>query len=163
MDCPMRIALASNLAEDDMMRVWRKWSLHDPILSRNTYDVLKSSRAGVICSGTATLEAALCGCPCVVMYRGSWAMGIEYRLRKPQFEYISLPNILLDKPLLKELIQEAATADAVLSELEDLMREGDRRDAVLRGFSELADSLGGADCLTSTANLVKALVSDDRS
>ena len=163
MDCPMRIALASNLDEDEMLRVWRKSSSHDPILSRDTYDVLKTSRAGVICSGTATLEAALCGCPCVVMYRGGWATGIEYRLRKPKFDYISLPNILLDKPLLKELIQEAATADAVLSELDDLMREGDRRDAVLGGFSELAESLGGADSLTSTANLVKALVSGDRS
>ena len=160
MEGPVRIAVAPNADEEVVKRAWMKWSDHEPMLSRNTYKVLKSSRTGIICSGTATLEAALCGCPCVVMYRGTWLMEVEYWIRRPKFQYISLPNILLDRPLLKELIQWDATPDAVRAEVEALHADGARREEVLKAFGELFDSLGETNCLESTAELAKTLFPD---
>lgn len=157
MEGPVRIAVAPNADEEAIKKEWMKWSDHDLILSRNTYEVLKSSRSGIVCSGTATLEAALCGCPCVVMYRGTWIMEIEYRIRRPKFEYISLPNILLDRPLLKELIQWDATPDNVRSELEDIHKDGPRREEVLSAYREIYKSLGSTDCIERTAELAKTL------
>ncbi len=154
---PVRIAVAPNADEQAIRMAWIKWSDHEPLLSRNAHRVLKSSRSAVVCSGTATLESALCGCPCVVMYRGTWLMEIEYRIRKPKFEYMSLPNILLDRPLLKELIQWDATPDALRAELELLHADCQRRSEVVSAFQELSDALGGTDCLERTAELAKSL------
>ncbi|MCH8978376.1 MAG: hypothetical protein IH945_03930 [Armatimonadetes bacterium] len=155
---PIRIAVAPNIDEQKLRHAWIKWSDHEPIYSHSVYEVLKASRSGVVCSGTATLEAALCGCPCVVLYRGGKVMELEYRLRRPKFEYMSLPNILLDRPLLKELIQWDATPDALRAELELLHADGQRRSEVLSAFQELSDALGATDCLERTAELAKTLV-----
>ncbi|MCH7945198.1 MAG: hypothetical protein IIC73_04180, partial [Armatimonadetes bacterium] len=155
---PIRIAVAPNIDEQKLRHAWIKWSDHEPLYSRNAHEVLKASRSGVVCSGTATLEAALCGCPCVVLYRGGKVMELEYRLRRPKFEYMSLPNILLDRPLLKELIQWDATPDALGAELELLHADGQRRSEVVSAFQELSDALGGTDCLERTAELAKTLV-----
>lgn len=157
---PVTIALAPNADEDALRRVWMKWSDHVPRIVYRAAEALKASRSAIVCSGTATLEAALCACPCVVVYRGNWIMEIEYRARKPKFEHISLPNILLGRPLLKELIQDTATPAAVAEELQALHKEGARRDEVLQAFRELADSLGEPDCLDRTAELARSMMAE---
>ena len=154
---PVRIALAPNADERLVRDTWTKWSDHEPIVVRGAAGALKASRSAVVCSGTATLEAALCACPCVVVYRGNWVMEIEYRLRKPQFDFISLPNILLGRPLLKELIRQDATPQAIADELSSLHVETPRRHEVLAAFQALSDSLGGTDCLEKTADLARSL------
>jgi len=106
-----------------------------------------------VCSGTATLEAALCECPMVVVYRGTKIMEIEHRIRKPKFDYISLPNILLDRQLLPELIQHDAHPASIRDHLANI-REGVGREAQLAGFRELNELLGPSECLERTANLL---------
>ena len=155
---PVRIALAPNADEQRLRLAWMKWSDHEPIVVHSAAEALKASRSAVVCSGTATLEAALCACPCVVVYRGSWVMELEYRVRRPRFDHISLPNILLDRPLLKELIQRDATPDAIRAELQALHAEGPRRTEVLEAFQALADSLGSSDCLERTAELARTML-----
>lgn len=86
-----------------------------------TWEILKAAEKAVVCSGTATLEAALIGCPQVVMYR----MGrLNYILGKMlvKIKYISLVNILLNKPVVKELIQSQANKDQVLKAMSLLSR-----------------------------------------
>jgi lipid-A-disaccharide synthase len=135
-----------------------KWSDQDAIYTRSAAEALKAARSAVVCSGTATLEAALCGCPCVVVYRGNWVMEVEYRIRKPKFDWISLPNILLGRGLVKELIQWEATSGALKSEFQAIDTDGPRRDEVLAGFRELADSLGETNCLERTVELAKGFL-----
>ena len=84
-------------------------------------------------------------------------MEIEYKIRKPSFEYISLPNILLGWPLLKELIQWDATPENIRTELALVHVDGPRRSEIARAFKEIADSLGDTDCLERTAALAKTL------
>lgn len=124
----------------------------------DAHGALLRARAAVVCSGTATLEAALCGCPCVVVYRGSKWMELEYRIRRPRFDFISLPNILLGRGLLPELIQWDATPDRIHGLLAPLLDEGPEREAQLKGFADLDEELGPATALDATAELARRMV-----
>jgi lipid-A-disaccharide synthase len=121
------------------------------------YDALKESRCAIVCSGTATLESALCECPLVVLYRGDWLMKLEYFLRRPRLEYIALPNIILGRGVVPELIQDEATPEALAEHLRPLLSATDARAEQLSAFRELREVLGPADALTRCAQLVKEL------
>ncbi len=115
---------------------------------------LRTSEAGIICSGTATLEAALSQTPTVVVYRVSDLVILELRLirfKRPQF--VSQPNILLQREVVPELIQENFTVEKLKRTLDEI-----QTDAVAQkqrsAFAEISDLLGGDDCITKTAELI---------
>lgn len=155
---PVRLVVARNLGETAVLDEWRRAGGGPAeAVTTGAYGALKASRAAVVCSGTATLESALCGCPSVVVYRGSKAMEIEYRLRRPKFDHVSLPNILLGRRLLPELIQWDATAERIRAELDPLLADTPARQAQLDGFSELSGVLGPSDAVTRSAELILGL------
>jgi len=120
----------------------------------DTYGVLKRARAGIVCSGTATLEAALCRCPMVVLYKLSPAMVREaklIRMKRPKF--IALPNILMDREIVPEIAGEDVRAGQVRAQLDALLRDGEARSKQLADFEELDQVLGPADAITKTAEL----------
>lgn len=159
----VEFAVAPTADVKEMEATWRRVrpDIKAIFTSGDTYGVLKRARAAVVCSGTATLEAALCGCPCTVIYLGSKMMEIEYRIRKPKFEYISLPNILLRRQVVPELIQWDATPERISTEVAGLWRDGTIRDSQLAAFAELEDLLGPGDALTRTAALAASMLADD--
>ena len=125
----------------------------------DTAGVLSRARAAIVCSGTATLEAALCRCPMVVVYRVSRAMEIEAKLigfKRPKF--IALPNILLDRPVVPELVQEEASPEAVRRHLGELLEDGVARRAQLDDFAELDRILGPEDAITRAAQLAAGML-----
>ncbi len=141
---------------DEFMR--RMWPPDVKLSSDGGSAVLARSRAAIVCSGTATLEAALSGCPCVVMYRGTKLMELEYKLLKPKFDYVSLPNILLERKILPELIQDDASPEAIRRELMKVWEDGKDREAQLSAYAELRDLLGPADAITKTVELACSMV-----
>lgn len=149
----LRFAVASNLDVDEVRQKWEQFGGGKAEFERNTYRVLKSSRAAVVCSGTATLEAALCGCPMVVVYRVSKLMELEFRIRKPKFDFISLPNILLGKRVVPELIQYDASPERIRAELVNLLEEGPGRQEQLSAFEGLNSLLGEGKCFQRTAQV----------
>ncbi len=158
LNVPLEFAVAGNLNAAKLERVWQRCSdLPASFTEGDAYGVLKRARAAAVCSGTATLEAALCSCPCVVVYRGSLSMQVEYRIRKPKFDYISLPNILLDRPAVPELIDVQATPQAIRRHLSALLADGPERQAQLDAFAELDAMLGAPSCLPQTAQLLLEL------
>lgn len=156
-DVPLRFGVAANVEIGTLQRSWRSLGGREAQFSHETHAMLLQSLAGIICSGTATLESAICGCPCVVMYRGSKMMEIEYRIRKPKFDYISLPNILLDRALLPEMIQWNATAENLSKHLEPLLSDTPERQAQLAGFQEIDAILGPNDALDRSVELIKEI------
>lgn len=158
-DVEIEVAAAPGVDYRELRQLWRSCNkTADPIVTPgDTYGVLMRGQAAVICSGTATLESALCGCPCVVVYRGSKTMEIEYRIRRPKFEAISLPNILLCRPLLPELIQWDATPAGILARLTPLLTDTPERQAQLEGFEELRQLLGPGDAITQAAAQIAAV------
>ncbi len=116
--------------------------------------VLRTSEVGIICSGTATLEAALAQIPMVVIYKVSQLVLIESKIigfKRPQF--YSQPNILLQRQVVPELIQETLSVDSLLRTLEEIQKpEVAARQR--EGFEEISELLGGDDCITRTAEII---------
>jgi lipid-A-disaccharide synthase len=105
-------------------------------VSNKTYDLLTQSEAALVTSGTATLETALFGVPEVVCYKGS---PISYQIAKRviKVKYISLVNLIMDKLVVKELIQDELTAENLRRELEDLLYNEQRRAELKSDYAEL--------------------------
>ena len=89
-------------------------------VTNKTYDVLAQSTAALVTSGTATLETALFGVPQVVCYKGS-AVSYQIARRLVKIKYISLVNLIMDREVVKELIQDELTVTNVTKELESIL------------------------------------------
>ena len=89
-------------------------------LGGKTYELLNNASAALVTSGTATLETALFGVPEVVCYKGNT---ISYQIAKRviKVKYISLVNLIMNKPVVKELIQHEMTTENCIKELKDLL------------------------------------------
>lgn len=153
---PVEVAVASTLDLEDIKRRWREVAPNraDTFTVGDTYGVLRRARAALVCSGTATLEAALCGCPHVVAYKVSKLVELQARLIRFKVTHIAQPNILLDRTIVPEFIQRAATSEAVRGALRDLLDDGAKREAQLQAFQELDELLGPDDAIDRTAALL---------
>lgn len=121
-------------------------------VSNQTYSLLKHSHAALVTSGTATLETALFGIPQVVCYKGNW---ISYQIAKRiiTLDYISLVNLIMDKEVVKELIQSDLTSDKLHGELNKIV-EGPDRERILQDYQELRKKLGGKGASQLAAQLI---------
>lgn len=120
-----------------------------------TYDVLKGAQAAIINSGTASLEAALLGCPQVVCWSTSAitafvADKILHILQR--IKYVSLANLILDKGIFKELLQDAFTPEAVEAEIKSLIEPGSPRSQAMReDYAAVREALGGSGASRAVA------------
>lgn len=113
------------------------------ILTDKTYPLLKYSEAAVVCSGTATLETALIGTPEVVCYRMD---EFSYRVARlfVKIGFISLVNIIMNREVVRELIQHDMTVEKASEELRAILPEGERHDRMMADYKELGRIVGGA-------------------
>lgn len=157
---PIRLALAPTVNPAFIHSIWtRATDLPVELQAGPAVETLKQCRAAVVCSGTATLESAVTQTPMVIVYRGDRIMELEYRIRKPRFEHIGLPSILLGRRVCPELIQRDATQERIAKELQPLIEEGsEARQAQLQAFEELRSLLGPANALTRTAEIALDLL-----
>ena len=101
-----------------------------------TYDLLAQAKAALVTSGTATLETALFGVPEVVCYKGSF-LSYEIGKRLVKVKYISLVNLIMDKLVVKELIQYDMNVKNLQHELQELLTNERRIAEMKNDFSEL--------------------------
>ncbi len=111
------------------------------LLDGDYYDLLRQCRAAVVCSGTATLEAALLGTPEVVVYRTSW---LTYNLGKllVRIRDIALVNVVAARRGVPELLQEQVTPTRIVEELVPLLQDGAPRRRCLEFLQEVRMRLG---------------------
>lgn len=126
------------------------------LVKGKTYDLLKQAKAGLITSGTATLETALFGVPQVVCYKGN-AISFWLATKLVSVKYISLVNLIMDKPVVTELIQNDLTPDNLERELNKLLNDGADRDAVLADYRELWHKLGSRPASENAATEIVAV------
>lgn len=113
-----------------------------PILFGKTYELFAYSEAGLVTSGTATLEAAIHRMPQVVCYKaGKISYHIAKRLVKIKF--ISLVNLILDREAVVELIQNDFNTNRVKEELSKILEHGSSRETILADYALLYQKLGG--------------------
>jgi lipid-A-disaccharide synthase len=106
-----------------------------------TYEILAVSEAALVKSGTSTLEAALIGTPQVVCYKAGWISYYVARLLV-KIRFISLVNLLMDKEVVKELIQGNMNEKNIVKELNTLIRGGWKRDVQRKHYDEIRGMLG---------------------
>lgn len=124
-----------------------------PVVAGKTYDIIRLSDAALVTSGTATLETALLNTPEVVCYKGG---KISYHIarRLIKVKYISLVNLIMDREVVKELIQDDLNNDNLVRELKNLLENAANRNRVLADYEELRHKLGDAGASANTARLM---------
>ncbi|SHE56588.1 lipid-A-disaccharide synthase [Chryseobacterium takakiae] len=122
-------------------------------VSNKTYDLLRCSKAALVTSGTATLETALLNVPEVVCYRGSKvSYAIAKRLVK-NIKYISLVNLIMDREVVKELIQNDLNTNNLVDELKKILST-EKRFEVFRDYELLREKLGGKGASDHAADVI---------
>lgn len=122
-------------------------------VSNKTYDLLRCSKAALVTSGTATLETALLNIPEIVCYRTST---ISYEIGKrvvKNIKFISLVNLIMDREIVKELIQKELNTENLVNELQKIL-EGQKRDKMLKNYELLREKLGGKGASEHAAEII---------
>lgn len=127
-------------------------------VSNRTYELLMQAKAALVTSGTATLETALFGVPEVVCYKGS-AISFQIAKRIVKVKYISLVNLIMDKLVVKELIQDDLTTANLKMELQQLLFDGNRITQLKKDYAALKQllSLGGNASEKAAGSIVRYL------
>ena len=123
------------------------------LIKNQTYDLFAQAEAALVTSGTATLEAALFRVPQVVCYKGG---AISYAIAKRiiQVKFISLVNLILDREVVKELIQNEMTAKNLTTELSFILEENGRQ-KLKNSYDELANMLGNSGAVRRAAKIIR--------
>ncbi len=123
------------------------------IVYGQTYNLLKNAFAALVTSGTATLETALLNVPQVVCYKGNI---ISYYIARRflKVKYISLVNLIMDKPVITELIQNEFNIHNLTTEFEKITQNELFRNQLKEAYQNLKIILGGRGASAKTAQLI---------
>jgi lipid-A-disaccharide synthase len=123
-------------------------------VSNQTYELLESAEAAIVTSGTATLETALFGTPEVICYKGS-KISYEIAKRLVKIKYICLVNLIMDKEVVKELIQDDLTEKNLVEELNKILFDAARKKQLAEDYTTLKNLLkAGGDASANAASLI---------
>lgn len=127
-----------------------------PVVFDQTYELMTYAEAGIIKSGTSTLESALFRLPQVVCYKaGALSFAIGKRLVK--IDFISLVNLIMGRQVVRELVQNDFTAQNIAEELKRLLHDKDYRNSILADYDTLSQKLGGSG---ASHRLAREIVND---
>jgi lipid-A-disaccharide synthase len=123
------------------------------VIYNQTYDLLSHATAAVVTSGTATLETALFKVPQVVVYSTSW---VSYQIGKRliRVPYISLPNLIADRPVVRELIQDDFSLANLRQELNLLVSDTAYRNEMQAGYDLIRERIGEQQASEQVAHLI---------
>ena len=119
---------------------------HVKLVENQTYDLLSYSKAALVTSGTATLETALFNVPQVVCYTGNkWSYLLAKKLVNKDLKFIAMPNLIADKKIISELIQDDFNLINLRDEIQYCLSENGRAE-ILKGYELIHEKLnqGGA-------------------
>jgi lipid-A-disaccharide synthase len=123
------------------------------IIQNKTYELLKNCTAAIVTSGTATLETALFKVPQIVCYKSSWTTYLIGKILLKNLNYISLVNLIANKLIVKELIQNACSKKNLIKEL-NIILEKKERAKIISNYNKLENNLGGRGASNKTAVII---------
>ncbi len=146
------IAGAPGIADE----VYRRYSAL-PVAHDSTYALLAASRAAIVTSGTATLETALLCVPQVAIYRSNGSK-IAYNLMKRllKVNYVTLPNLIVSKTVIPEMLLHECTVDNVADRLAAILPDRAPRHEMLDGYRAMRQTLGDSQAAVATAREIIA-------
>ncbi len=144
--------------EDKFYRNFTKQYSNVSSVKNQTYNLLSQAKAAAVTSGTATLETALFGVPEVVCYKGS-AISYQIAKRVIKVKYISLVNLIMDRLVVKELIQNDLTEHNLKHELQELLKNEKRINEIKNDYGELKKVLseGGNASAKAARSIIEFL------
>ncbi|GAB4281608.1 MAG: lipid-A-disaccharide synthase [Marinilabiliales bacterium] len=124
-----------------------------PVIFGETYKILMNSHAAMVTSGTATLETALFEVPQVVCYKSGY---LSYLIAKQlvKVKYISLVNLIMDKAIVVELIQNDFNPISLYNEFKKLLYDENYRNKIIADYKKLKSILGGKGASVRAAELI---------
>jgi lipid-A-disaccharide synthase len=124
-------------------------------VAANTYAILQHSKAALVTSGTATLETALLNVPEIVCYKGN-PITLALAKRFVKIRFIALVNLIMDKEVVKELIQEDLTTKHLSVELKKLWEDPAKQAAIKADYAALKQALTtGHKATEVAANIIQ--------
>jgi lipid-A-disaccharide synthase len=155
-----RFIIAASDAFDDALLQTITKDYPVEVIKGKTYEILSVAKAALVTSGTATLETALWNVPQVVCYKFS---KISYLIVKSliKIKYISLVNLILNKALVTELIQDELEPKKLKKALKNIL-EGEKRKEILNGYAALRIRVGNSGATLKTAKLIYDRTNTDK-
>ena len=128
-----------------------------PVVEGATYELLGAADVAIVSSGTATVEAALLGVPMVVVYRVAplTAWIVRCLVHTPLFAMV---NVLAEKEIVPELIQDAFTPQRVVRETERLLASAEARETICRELAGVREKLGPPGAIERAADLIAEMI-----
>jgi len=147
------VAKAPGIEADFYNELLAQYSNVSSVVNK-TYQLLSESAAALVTSGTATLETALFAVPEVICYKGS---NLSYQIAKRliKIKYICLVNLIMDKEVVKELIQDALTQENIIAALNDLLSNTAKQEQLKNDYAALKELLSqGGNASANAANSI---------
>lgn len=153
------LSIVSNLPEDLYKKALAEPNII-PVVEDN-YNLLFNAEAAIVTSGTATLETAIFEIPQIVTYE---ATPLSYSIAKRliRVKYISLVNLIADKPIVKELIQKDFNTQNLSFELRKILEDDNYRSKMSGGYKKVRNILGDSNASESTAKDIYELLLAER-
>ena len=151
-ECRAAIGLADTIPEEKVRRLGREVGLNAKIIAGEAYELMESSDALLVASGTVTLEAGLLAKPMVIVYKMS-RLTYAVARRVVKTESIGLVNLVAGKRVVPEYLQEEVTAPALRAELESMLYDEVRRAEIVSELRGVRRALGGPGASARAAEL----------
>lgn len=151
---------APSISRSTLLAMTDKIKLRIPIIEDNIYDAIGACDLCLVTSGTATLETAILEKPMVVMYKTSW---ITWMLAKMvvKIPHISLVNVVAQKEVVPEFIQNRATAPALADALKKIFTNEIRIATMKDQLREITESLGaGSSAFNAAKSILNTITSE---
>jgi lipid-A-disaccharide synthase len=156
-DCQCVLALADTLSQADIAVSMRGAVLPVPVVSGDTYNLVHASDAVIVASGTATLETALLERPMVIVYRTA-PLTFALARRLVSVPFIGMPNLVAGRAVVPELLQDAATADRMVAEVERFLDDPAYASATSSALASLRHALGGGGAAERAAGIAAEML-----
>jgi len=129
------------------------------IMLGQTPALMQQASAGIVASGSATLEAAYFRLPFVLIYKVAWPTYIAARL-VVNVDYLGMPNLLADKQVVPEFIQHEAKPSAIVKALQALVEDANVRNGMISEFDAIVGKLGGSGASDRAARAILQELND---
>jgi lipid-A-disaccharide synthase len=156
-DCQCVLALADTLSQADIAVSMRGAVLPVPVVSGDTYNLVHASDAVIVASGTATLETALLERPMVIVYRTA---PLTFALARwlVSVPFIGMPNLVAGRAVVPELLQDAATADRMVAEVERFLDDPAYASATSSALASLRHAFGDGGAAERAAGIAAEML-----
>ena len=157
------LPVAGSINRDWLESLLQKYPVRPRIITRGAYDLLAAADGAIISSGTATLEAAILNTPMVVIYRISKLSYFIYkRMESPEHKgkpvVVGLPNLILGRKVIPEVLQEDLTPANIANELRSILIDSRRTETMRRELLEVKNLIGPEGVMERAADLIVSLL-----